>query len=45
MKYNYEQVIHIIENTRRFGNLTGLEVSQKMLEQLGVPQQRSYAKF
>ena len=38
MKYNYEQVIHIIENTRRFGNLTGLEVSQKMLEQLGNPQ-------
>ncbi len=38
MKYNYNEVIHIIENTRRFGNLTGYEVSGKMLEQLGNPQ-------
>ncbi len=38
MKYNYEEVIHIIENTRRFGNLTGLETSKRMLEQLGNPQ-------
>ena len=38
MKYNYEEVIHIIENTRRFGNLTGYEVSKQMLEQLGNPQ-------
>lgn len=38
MKYSYEEVIHIIENTRRFGNLTGFEVSKRMLEQLGNPQ-------
>ena len=38
MKYGYEEVIHIIENTRRFGNLTGFEVSKRMLEQLGNPQ-------
>jgi len=36
--YSYEEVIHIIENTRRFGNLTGFEVSKQMLEQLGNPQ-------
>ena len=38
MKYSYEEVIHIIQNTRRFGNLTGFEVSKRMLEQLGNPQ-------
>lgn len=38
MKYSYDEVIHIIENTRRFGNLTGVEVSKQMLEQLGNPQ-------
>ena len=38
MKYSYEEVIDIIQNTRRFGNLTGLEVSKRMLEQLGNPQ-------
>ena len=38
MKYSYEEVIHIIQNTRRFGNLTGYEVSKRMLEQLGNPQ-------
>ena len=38
MKYSYEEVIDIIENTRRFGNLTGFEVSKRMLEQLGNPQ-------
>ena len=38
MKYNYDQVIDIIQNTRRFGNLTGYEVSKQMLEQLGNPQ-------
>lgn len=38
MKYNYDEVIHTIENTRRFGNLTGYEVSKQMLEQLGNPQ-------
>ena len=36
--YSYDEVIHIIENTRRFGNLTGYEVSKQMLEQLGNPQ-------
>ena len=29
MKYNYEEVIHIIENTRRFGSQTGYEVSME----------------
>ena len=38
MKYNYNEVIDIIQNTRRFGNLTGYEVSKQMLEQLGNPQ-------
>ena len=38
MKYSYEEVIHIIQNTRRFGKLTGFEVSKRMLEQLGNPQ-------
>lgn len=38
MNYSYDEVIHIIENTRRFGNLTGFEVSKRMLEQLGNPQ-------
>ena len=38
MKYNYDEVINIIENTRRFGNLTGYETSKRMLEQLGNPQ-------
>lgn len=38
MKYSYDEVINIIENTRRFGNLTGYEVSKRMLEQLGNPQ-------
>uniref|UniRef100_UPI004057C504 bifunctional folylpolyglutamate synthase/dihydrofolate synthase n=1 Tax=Agathobacter sp. TaxID=2021311 RepID=UPI004057C504 len=37
MKYNYEEVITIIQNTRRFGKLTGYEVSKRMLEQLGNP--------
>lgn len=36
--YSYDEVIHIIENTRRFGSLTGYEVSKQMLEQLGNPQ-------
>jgi len=38
LKYSYDEVINIIENTRRFGNLTGYEVSKRMLEQLGNPQ-------
>ena len=39
MKYNYEEVINIIQNTRRFGKFTGYEVSKRMLEQLGNPQE------
>lgn len=38
MKYTYSEVINTIENTRRFGNYTGYEVSKQMLEQLGNPQ-------
>lgn len=38
MKYTYNEVIDIIQNTKRFGNHTGLEVSTHMLEQLGNPQ-------
>ena len=38
MNYSYEEVIDIIQNTRRFGSLTGYEVSKQMLEQLGNPQ-------
>lgn len=37
-QYSYDKVISIIENTRRFGKTTGLEVSKRMLEQLGNPQ-------
>ncbi len=36
--YSYEEVIHTIENTRRFGSLTGYQVSKEMLEGLGNPQ-------
>ena len=38
MKYSYSEVIEIIQNTRRFGSLTGYDVSKRMLEQLGNPQ-------
>lgn len=38
MKYSYAEVIDIIQNARRFGEHTGYEVSQHMLEQLGNPQ-------
>lgn len=38
MKYSYNEIIDIIQNTRRFGSLTGYDVSKKMLEQLGNPQ-------
>lgn len=37
MKYSYNEVRDIIENTRRFARLTGYEVSKRMLEQLGNP--------
>ena len=36
--YSYEQVKEQIENTRRFGNLPGVEVTRKMLSLLGEPQ-------
>lgn len=36
--YSYEEVVDIIQNTRRFGSMTGYEVSKRMLEQLGNPQ-------
>lgn len=35
---SYEEVIDTIENKRRFGNLTGVEISREMLKQLGNPQ-------
>ena len=38
MNYSYEEVTDVIQNTRRFGNYTGYEVSKQMLEQLGNPQ-------
>ncbi|MGN0352563.1 MAG: bifunctional folylpolyglutamate synthase/dihydrofolate synthase [Roseburia sp.] len=37
-KLTYEEVKDTIENIRRFGNLTGVEISRKMLEDLGNPQ-------
>lgn len=36
--YSYEQVKERIENTRRFGNLPGVEVTRRMLSRLGEPQ-------
>ena len=36
--YDYEQVLEIIENSRRFGNRPGVEVTAVMLEKLGNPQ-------
>lgn len=36
--YSYEKVIDIIQNSRRFGNLTGSEITKIMLEKLGQPQ-------
>lgn len=36
--YDYEQVLEKIENSRRFGNLPGVEVTAVMLEKLGNPQ-------
>jgi len=38
MKYSYEKVIDIIQNSRRFGNLTGSEITKLMLEALGHPE-------
>jgi dihydrofolate synthase/folylpolyglutamate synthase len=34
-EYTYEQVLDIIENSRRFGNIPGVEVTKRMLEKLG----------
>lgn len=38
--YTYEEVIEKIENSRRFGNLPGVEVTKRMLAALGNPQER-----
>ena len=38
MQYSYEEVINIIQNSRRFGKHTGLEVSLHILDKLGHPQ-------
>ena len=37
--YNYQDVIEKIENSRRFGNLPGVEVTKRMLAALGNPQE------
>ncbi len=37
--YTYEEVIDKIENSRRFGNLLGVEVTRRMLAALGNPQE------
>lgn len=34
MHYNYEEVIQKIEDTHRFGNLPGVEVTGQMLKTL-----------
>lgn len=34
-RYNYEQIIDRIENTRRFGNKTGVEITADMMRKLG----------
>lgn len=34
----YEEVVEKINNSRRFGNLTGVEITGRMLAQLGNPQ-------
>lgn len=36
--YNYQEIIDKIENSRRFGNLPGVEVTKRMLATLGNPQ-------
>lgn len=38
-EYSYEEVIDIIQNKRRFGNLTGCEISKIMLEKIGHPEE------
>lgn len=39
VNYSYEEVIDIIQNSRRFGNLTGSEITKIMLERLGHPEE------
>ena len=34
----YQEIIHIIENKRRFGNLPGVIISKHMLAAVGNPQ-------
>lgn len=38
MMYTYEEITDKIENSRRFGTLSGVEISRIMLEKLGHPQ-------
>ena len=38
-EYSYEEVINIIQNSRRFGNLTGSEITKLMLETLEHPEE------
>ncbi len=38
VSYSYEEVIDIIQNSRRFGNLTGCEITGRMLELLRHPE-------
>lgn len=38
VEYSYEEVVKTIENKRRFGNLTGYEISKIVLEKLSYPQ-------
>ena len=39
VSYSYEEVIDIIQNSRRFGNLTGSEITKIMLETLEHPEE------
>lgn len=39
MQYSYDEVLEKIESTHRFGNQPGVEVTGRMLEKLGNPQQ------
>lgn len=38
VSYSYEEVIDTIQNSRRFGNLTGYEITRRMLEILRHPE-------
>lgn len=39
---SYEEVVNIIEKKRRFGNLTGAEITKVLLEQLGHPEKEMH---